>query len=111
MWRNIMAWVILFLAGLFEVAWAVGLKYTEGFTKFWPSVGTIAAMAVSFYLLSQALKTIPVGTGYAIWTGTGAIGTVLVGILFFDEPREIGRIVSLLLILSGVLGLKLVSHY
>ena len=106
-----MAWVVLFIAGLLEIGWAVGLKYTQGFTKLWPSVGTIAAMAASFLLLAQALKTIPVGTGYAVWTGIGAVGTVIVGMAFLGEPREIGRIVCLLLILVGIVGLKVVSPH
>lgn len=104
-----MSWVVLVIAGLFEVVWALGLKSTEGFTKFWPSVGTIAAMVVSFFLLSQALRTIPVGTGYAVWTGIGAVGTAIVGMLFLGEPREVGRVVCLLLIGVGIMGLKLFS--
>lgn len=104
-----MSWVVLVIAGLFEVVWALGLKSTEGFTKFWPSVGTIAAMVVSFFLLSQALRTIPVGTGYAVWTGIGAVGTAIVGMLFLGEPREVGRVVCLLLIGAGIIGLKLFS--
>ncbi len=104
-----MAWVVLFIAGLLEIVWAVGLKYTQGFTRFWPSVGTIAAMAASFLLLSKALKTIPVGTGYAVWTGIGAVGTVIIGITILGEPRDTGRLISLLLIVSGIIGLKLVS--
>ena len=106
-----MAWVVLFIAGLLEVGWAVGLKYTQGFTKLWPSVGTLGAMAVSFLLLSQALKTIPVGTGYAIWTGIGAVGTVIIGMAFLGEPREVGRIVCILLIILGIVGLKIVSSH
>ncbi len=106
-----MAWVVLFIAGLLEVGWAVGLKYTEGFTKLWPSVWTVGAMAVSFLLLSHALKTIPVGTGYAIWTGIGAVGTVVIGMAFLGEPREIGRIVCILLIIVGIVGLKIVSPH
>ncbi|MCG3114591.1 MAG: quaternary ammonium compound efflux SMR transporter SugE [Candidatus Manganitrophus sp. SA1] len=104
-----MDWFYLFIAGLFEVAWAVGLKFTEGFTRLWPSVFTVIAMAFSFILLAQALKTIPVGTGYAVWTGIGATGTALIGILLFEEPRDIGRIVSLILIVAGILGLKLTA--
>ena len=104
-----MAWVVLFIAGLFEVGWALGLKHTEGFTKFWPSVGTIGAMAASVFLLSHALKTIPVGTGYAVWTGIGALGTVIIGMVFLGEPREVGRMVCLLLILAGIIGLKVLS--
>lgn len=106
-----MAWVVLFIAGILEAGWAVGLKYTQGFTKLWPSVGTVGAMAVSFLLLSQALKTIPVGTGYAIWTGIGAAGTVIIGMAFLGEPREAGRIVCVLLIIAGVVGLKIVSSH
>ncbi|HKS30041.1 MAG TPA: quaternary ammonium compound efflux SMR transporter SugE [Pyrinomonadaceae bacterium] len=109
--RNTMAWVVLFIAGLFEIGWAVGLKYTQGFTKLWPSVGTIGAMVVSFLLLSQALKTIPVGTGYAIWTGIGAVGTVIVGMALLGEPVEVGRIVCVLLIIVGIIGLKLLSPH
>lgn len=104
-----MPWVALFIAGLFEVGWAVGLKYTQGFSKLWPSVATVGAMAASFLLLSHALKTIPVGTGYAVWTGIGAVGTVIVGMAFLGEPREVGRIVCILLIVAGIVGLKLVS--
>jgi quaternary ammonium compound-resistance protein SugE len=104
-----MAWVILFIAGLLEIAWAIGLKYTQGFTRFWPSVGTIAAMVASFVLLSKALKTIPVGTGYAVWTGIGAVETAIIGITILGEPRDAGRLGSLLLIVSGIIGLKLVS--
>lgn len=106
-----MAWVFLFIAGIFEVVWAVGLKYTQGFTKLWPSVGTVVAMAVSFLLLSKALETIPVGTGYAIWTGIGAVGTVIVGMTILGEPHDIGRLVCLSLILAGIVGLKLVSPH
>lgn len=104
-----MAWVALFIAGLLEVGWAVGLKYTQGFTRLWPSVGTVGAMAVSFLLLSHALKTIPVGTGYAIWTGIGAVVTVIIGMAFLGEPREVGRIACILLIIVGIGGLKMVS--
>jgi quaternary ammonium compound-resistance protein SugE len=102
-----MAWVVLFIAGLFEVVWAVGLKYTQGFTRLWPSVGTVGAMAVSFLLLARALKTIPVGTGYAVWTGIGAVGTVIVGMTLLGEPRDAARLVCLLLIVSGIIGLKI----
>ena len=104
-----MAWVVLFIAGLFEVVWAVGLKYTQGFTRLWPSVGTVGAMAISFLLLSKALKTIPVGTGYAVWTGIGAVGTVIVGMTLLGEPRDAARLVCLLLIVSGIIGLKIFS--
>ena len=106
-----MAWIVLFVAGVLEVGWAIGLKYTHGFTKLWPSVGTIGAMALSFFLLSQALKTIPVGTGYAIWTGIGAVGTVILGMVFLGEPRDLGRIVCLLFIIAGIVGLRVVSPH
>jgi quaternary ammonium compound-resistance protein SugE len=102
-------WVYLIIAGLLEIVWAIGLKYTFGFTKFWPTVATVLVMVASFVLLSIALKTIPVGTGYVVWTGIGAVGTVLVGMFFLDEPRELGRIVCLLLIIVGIVGLKLLS--
>ena len=104
-----MSWTILFLAGLFEVAWAVGLKYTEGFTRLWPSVGTLAAMALSFYLLAVAMRSLPLGTAYAVWVGIGAIGTAILGIVLFNEPASAGRLVSLGLILAGIIGLKLAS--
>lgn len=104
-----MSWSILFLAGLFEVAWAVGLKYTEGFTRLWPSVGTVAAMAVSFYLLAVAMRSLPLGTAYAVWVGVGAVGTAILGIVLFNEPANAGRLVSLGLILAGIIGLKLAS--
>ncbi|MBT3015615.1 MAG: quaternary ammonium compound efflux SMR transporter SugE [Candidatus Thiodiazotropha sp. (ex Clathrolucina costata)] len=106
-----MAWIYLFVAGLFECGWAIGLKYTEGFTKPFPSLLTIAAMAISFWLLSVAMKTIPVGTAYAVWTGIGAVGVALLGMVMFGESRDILRIVSLLLIVSGIVGLKLISSY
>ena len=101
-----MSWVYLIIAGIFEFGWAVGLKYTNGFTRLWPSIATVALMISSFFLLSVALKTIPVGTGYPIWTGIGAAGTAILGIVFFGESREIGRIVCILLIISGIIGLK-----
>ncbi len=104
-----MAWVYILLAGLCEVGWAFGLKYTDGFTKLWPSLATVAGMIISFYLLSQALKTIPVGTGYAVWTGIGAAGTVVLGMVLLGEPRDLFRVVCLALILLGIAGLKLAS--
>ncbi len=104
-----MPWTCLIIAGLLEIAWAIGLKYTEGFTRLWPSVGTAACMLVSFALLSQALRTIPVGTGYAIWTGIGAAGTAVVGMLLLGEPRTIVRALCILLIVAGIVGLKLAS--
>ncbi|MGO1071527.1 quaternary ammonium compound efflux SMR transporter SugE [Lysobacter sp. CA199] len=104
-----MPWILLILAGLFEVGWAIGLKYTEGFTRLWPSVGTIAAMIVSLGLLGLAMKSLPVGTAYAIWVGVGAIGTVILGIVLFNEPANAMRIVSVLLIVAGLIGLKLAA--
>ena len=106
-----MAWIVLFIAGLFETAWAVGLKYTEGFTRLWPSVWTLLAMAASFLLLSNALKTIPLGTGYAVWTGIGAVGTALIGILVLGEPKDAGRLIALGAIIGGIVGLKLASPH
>jgi len=104
-----MPWFYLILAGLLEIGWAIGLKYTNGFTKLWPSLGTAAAMAVSFFLLSLSLKTIPIGTAYAVWTGIGAAGTAILGVLLFGESREVARIVSLVMIVAGTVGLKLFS--
>ncbi|HZR47035.1 MAG TPA: quaternary ammonium compound efflux SMR transporter SugE [Candidatus Manganitrophaceae bacterium] len=104
-----MDWIYLFVAGLFEVAWAIGLKYTEGFSRLWPTFLTLIAMLLSILLLSQALKSLPVGTGYAVWTGIGATGTALLGMLLFGEPRDAGRIVSILLIVAGIVGLKLTA--
>jgi len=102
-----MAWWYLVGAGLFEIVWASTLKYTEGFTRLWPSFGTGAAMLVSFALLAEALKSIPVGTGYAVWTGIGAAGTALTGILLFGESRDVFRLVCLAVIVAGIIGLKL----
>lgn len=104
-----MAWLILIIAGLFEVIWAVGLKYTDGFSRLWPTVGTLAAMAVSVFLLSVAMRTLPVGTAYAVWTGIGALGAVLVGMFLLGDPVTPARIFCLALILSGVIGLKLTA--
>ena len=104
-----MAWVYLVVAGLLEVAWAVGLKYSEGFTRPWPSVATVVAMVASFWLLAIALKTIPLGTGYATWVGIGAVGTALVGMLVFAEPATAARLACIGLILAGIVGLKLAS--
>lgn len=104
-----MAWMILVLAGLFEVAWAIGLKYTEGFTRLWPSVGTIAAMIVSVGLLGIAMKNLPVGTAYAVWVGVGAVGTVILGIVLFNEPANAARMTSVGLIIAGIIGLKLAT--
>ena len=104
-----MAWIYLVIAGLFECGWAIGLKYTEGFSRFWPSAWTNAAMIVSFKLLSMAMRTIPVGTAYAVWTGIGAAGVALGGILLFGESKESLRILCILLIVCGVVGLKVFS--
>ena len=104
-----MPWIILVLAGLFEVGWAIGLKYTDGFTKLWPTVGTVAAMAISLGLLGIAMKSLPVGTAYAIWVGVGAVGTVILGIVLFNEPTNPLRLVSVGLIVAGLVGLKLAS--
>ena len=104
-----MAWVFLTVAGVLEIVWAIGLKYTEGFTRFVPSVVTIVAMIASVWFLAIALKTIPVGTGYAVWTGIGAVGTAILGIVLFAEPATAARIGCIALIVAGILGLKLVS--
>ena len=105
-----MSWIILFLAGLFEIAWAIGLKYSEGFTKLTPSIITIITMFISFYLLSLALKSLPLGTAYAIWVGIGTIGTVIAGIFLFDESMNLIRVVSILFILLGIIGLKITTN-
>jgi len=104
-----MAWVLLTLAGLLEIAWAVGLKYTDGFTRLGPSALTIAAMIGSVYLLALAVRTIPIGTGYAVWTGIGAVGVAILGMVLFGEPKDALRIGSILLIVLGIAGLKLVT--
>lgn len=105
-----MAWICLIVAGVMEVCWAIGLKYTHGFTRLWPSVATINAMIMSFVFLSQSLKTIPVGTGYAVWTGIGAAGTAILGIVLFAESASAGRIICIALIVAGIVGLKLTSN-
>lgn len=104
-----MAWVYLVIAGLFEVVWAIGLKYSEGWSKLVPSAITVVGMGISFYFLSMALKALPIGTAYAIWTGIGALGTVVVGMIAFGEPSNIMRIVFLLCIIVGIVGLKLTA--
>lgn len=104
-----MNWIILVLAGLFEVGWAIGLKYTDGFTRPWPTVGTVIAMVISLGLLGIAMKSLPVGTAYAIWVGVGAVGTAILGIILLGEPATPGRLVSLALIVAGIIGLKLAS--
>jgi quaternary ammonium compound-resistance protein SugE len=106
-----MVWLLLVLAGLFEIVWAVGLKYTEGFTRLWPTVGTVAAMIVSFGLLAHVLKTLPIGTAYAIWTGIGAVGTALVGIIVLGESASPARLACIGMIAAGIVGLKLVSAH
>ena len=104
-----MAWIILVIAGLFEAGWVIGLKYTEGFTRLWPTVWTVLTMTISLWLLGIAMKSLPVGTAYAIWVGVGAVGTVIFGIIMLAEPITAGRIISVLLIIAGIIGLKL-SH-
>lgn len=102
-----MNWVILAVAGLFEVGWAIGLKYTHGFTRLWPTVWTVMAMIISLWLLGVAMKGLPVGTAYSVWVGVGTVGTVILGILLLGEPASIMRMISVALILIGILGLKL----
>jgi quaternary ammonium compound-resistance protein SugE len=104
-----MAWLILLVAGLFEVGWAIGLKYTDGFTRLWPTVGTVAAMIISLGLLGVAMKSLPVGTSYAVWVGVGAVGTAILGIVLLGEPANAGRLISLALIVAGIVGLKLAT--
>lgn len=105
-----MDWLLLMIAGVFEIVWAIGLKYTEGFTRLWPTVGTLISMAISMALLAQALKTIPVGTGYAIWTGIGAAGTAIMGIALLGESRHMMRLLCIGLIVAGIVGLKFSSE-
>ena len=102
-------WVTLIVAGLFEVGWAIGLKYTDGFTRFWPTIWTVLAMIVSLGLLGYAIKFLPVGTAYAVWVGVGAVGTAALGIAFLGEPMSAGRVVSLAVIVTGIVGLKLAT--
>ena len=104
-----MSWIYLFFAGLFEIGWAVGLKYTHGFTRLWPSLYTVGAMTVSLFLLGLALRTLPLGTAYAIWTGIGTIGTAILGIVLFSEPAAALRLACIGMIAAGIIGLKLVS--
>ena len=104
-----MAWIYLFVAGFFEIVWATGLKYSDGFTRLWPSIGTVAAMGVSMVCLALALRAIPIGTAYAIWTGIGAVGTAIMGIVLFNEPRDVARLFFIFLIIAGIAGLKLSS--
>jgi quaternary ammonium compound-resistance protein SugE len=104
-----MAWIYLFVAGIFETAWAIGLKYSAGFTRLGPSIFTILSMAISLYLLALALRTLPVGTAYAVWTGIGTVGAAILGIPLFSESHEVTRILCILLIVAGIIGLKLTS--
>lgn len=104
-----MAWIILVIAGLFEVGWAIGLKYTDGFTRLWPTVGTAVAMMISLWLLGIAMKSLPVGTAYSVWVGVGAVGTVALGILLLGEPVNTARLISVALIIAGIIGLKLAT--
>ncbi|MFN4147931.1 MAG: quaternary ammonium compound efflux SMR transporter SugE [Rhodocyclaceae bacterium] len=104
-----MAWALLILAGLFEVVWAIGIKYTEGFTRFWPSLITLVSMVASVVLLGLSVKTLPVGTAYAVWVGVGAVGTAILGIVLFAEAATLGRLLSLGLIIIGIIGLKLAT--
>ena len=104
-----MAWVILVIAGLFEVGWAIGLKYTEGFTRPWPTVWTVLAMMISLWLLGIAMKSLPVGIAYSVWVGVGAVGTVVLGIVLLGEPANAARLISVALIIAGIIGLKLAT--
>ena len=104
-----MAWALLVAAGILEIGWAIGLKYTDGFTRLWPSVWTIAAMVVSMYLLAQAARTLPIGTAYAVWVGIGAAGAMILGMVLLGEPRTLARAACVGLIVAGVIGLKLIE--
>jgi quaternary ammonium compound-resistance protein SugE len=104
-----MDWIILVVAGFFEVGWAIGLKYADGFTRLWPTVWTAASMLVSLRLLGIAMKSLPVGTAYGVWVGVGAVGTAMLGVVLFDEPASLGRMVSVGLIVAGLVGLKLAT--
>lgn len=104
-----MAWIILVIAGLFETGWAIGLKYTEGFTRLWPTVWTVLAMIISLWLLGIVMKSLPVGTAYAVWVGVGSVGTVVLGIVLLGEPVNAARLISVALIIAGIIGLKLAT--
>jgi quaternary ammonium compound-resistance protein SugE len=104
-----MAWIILIIAGLFETVWAVALKYSEGFTRLWPTVITAVAMIISLYLLAISLKTLPLGTAYTIWTGIGALGTVIYGVMVFGESKDLLKLIFIMMILGGIVGLRVVS--
>ncbi len=106
-----MAWIYLIIAGVFEVVWAIGLKYTYGFTRLVPSIITLVGMIISFYFLALATKTLPIGTAYAVWTGIGAVGAVLIGMVFLNEPHNIARVLFLMLIFVGLIGLKFTSGH
>ena len=104
-----MAWIYLFIAGIFEIVWAIGMKFTDGFSKFWPTVGVLIAMLISVYFLTLAVKVLPVGTAYAVWTGIGIAGTVILGIVLFDEPVNLLRILFISLIIISIVGLKIIA--
>ncbi len=104
-----MDWIILVIAGLFEVGWAIGLKYTDGFTRVWPTIWTVLAMIISLWLLGIAMKSLPVGTAYSVWVGVGAVGTVILGIVLLGEPANAARLISVALIIAGIGGLKLAT--
>ncbi|GIK79266.1 MAG: quaternary ammonium compound efflux SMR transporter SugE [Pseudorhodoplanes sp.] len=106
-----MAWLALLLAGLLEVGWALGLKYSDGFTRLWPSVMTLAAIAASFALMAVALQSVPFGTAYAVWTGIGAAGSVLAGMILFNEPADLARLSCVVLIVTGIVGIKIVTPH
>lgn len=105
--RKRVAWIIVVIAGVFEIGWAIGLKYTEGFTRLWPTVWTALSMVISLWLLGIAMKSLPVGTAYSVWVGVGAVGTVILGIALFNEPANAPRLLSVALIITGIVGLKL----
>ena len=104
-----MAWFYLTLAGIFEIIWAIDIKYSDGFSKLWPSVITMIGMGISIYFLALALKTLPIGIAYSIWTGIGAIGTVILGMILFNESKEVLKIVFILMIVAGIVGLRLIT--
>src|SRR5687767_7699738 len=108
--RGNMVWVVLVIAGLFEIVWAIGLKYSEGFTRLWPSVVTLVSLGISMVLLGVSVRVLPLGTAYAVWTGIGAVGTAIVGMVLFREPATVGRIVCLALVIGGIAGLKVLGR-
>ena len=108
---GVVAWLVLIVAGLFEIGWAVGLKFTQGFTRLWPTLGTLASMIISIGLLGLALKSLPLGTAYAVWTGVGTVGTALLGMALFHEPADVTRLACVGLIVAGIIGLKLVTPH